>query len=74
MVTKAHGKNGGETVLASLSPDMLDKLADLVVAKLTRQNGRVLLPKQDVVGSNPITRFSTRKTSVHGAHRGIRCF
>ena len=38
MTAKAHGKNGAETVLASLSPDTLDKLADLVVAKLTAKN------------------------------------
>ena len=56
MVTKTRRKDGAERVLASLSPEMMDKLADLVVAKLTRQNRGVLLPKQDVVGSNPITR------------------
>lgn len=38
MDTKVHGRNGAETVLASLSPDTLDKLADLVVAKLTAKN------------------------------------
>jgi len=61
MVTKAHGKNGAETVLASLSPDALDKLADLIIAKLTAKERGVLLPKQDVVGSNPITRSIRRK-------------
>ena len=59
MVTKAHRKDGAETVLASLSPDTLDKLADLIIAKLTPEKRRVLLPKQDVVGSNPITRSNT---------------
>ena len=61
MATKAHGKNGTETVLASLSPDALDKLADLIIAKLTAKERGVLLPKQDVVGSNPITRSIRRK-------------
>jgi len=61
MATKAHGKNSAETVLASLSPDALDKLADLIIAKLTAKERGVLLPKQDVVGSNPITRSIRRK-------------
>jgi len=38
MVTKVHGRNCAETVLASLSPDTLDKLADLIIAKLTAKN------------------------------------
>ena len=38
MATNAYGKNGAETVLASLSPDTLDKLADLIIAKLTAKN------------------------------------
>lgn len=45
MATKAHGKNSAETVLASLSPDALDKLADLIIAKLTAKERGVLLPK-----------------------------
>ena len=44
MATKAHGKNSAETVLASLSPDALDKLADLIIAKLTAKERGVLLP------------------------------
>ena len=44
-------------VLASLSPESLDRLADLIIARLTDKTGGVLLPKQDVVGSNPITRY-----------------
>jgi len=67
MATKAHGKNGAGTVLASLSPDALDKLADLIIAKLTAKERGVLLPKQDVVGSNPITR-STLKFFVSLLH------
>ena len=53
-----------ERVLASLSPETLDRLADLVIAKLAATNAAGLLPKQDVVGSNPITRSTSKKTSV----------
>ncbi len=56
MDMKAHAQDGPERVLASLSPESLNRLADLVVAKLTATNRGVLLPKQDVMGSNPITR------------------
>ena len=56
MDIKAGDQNRSERVLASLSPESLDRLADLVIAKLTARNGGVLLPKQDVAGSNPITR------------------
>ncbi|MCJ7769195.1 MAG: hypothetical protein MUO92_01800 [Dehalococcoidales bacterium] len=45
-----------ERVLASLSPDTMDRLADLVVAKLKGISPCSLLPKQDVEGSNPFTR------------------
>ncbi|MCJ7744600.1 MAG: hypothetical protein MUO99_08630 [Dehalococcoidales bacterium] len=43
-------------LLASLSPAVLDSLADLIVTKLQAGDPLCLLPKQDVVGSNPITR------------------
>ena len=43
-------------LLASLSPAVLDSLADLIVTKLQAGEPLCLLPKQDVVGSNPITR------------------
>jgi hypothetical protein len=43
-------------VLASLSTETLNTLADIIIAKLSEKNGGALLPKQDVVGSNPITR------------------
>jgi len=56
MDIKANAQDSPERVLASLSPETLDSLAELVVAKLTANNGRVLLPKQDVEGSNPFTR------------------
>jgi len=56
MEIKANVQGGPERVLVSLSPETLDNLADLVITKLTAKNGKVLLPKQGVVGSNPITR------------------
>ena len=46
-------------VLASLSPESLDRLADLIIARLAAKTDGVLLPKQDVVGSNPITRSTS---------------
>jgi len=52
----SSSKQDPEMVLASLSPDTLDRLADLVVTKLKGASSCSLLPKQDVVGSNPITR------------------
>ena len=62
MVTKTRRKDSAERVLASLSPDTLAELADLIVAKLRAEKRPVLLPKQDVVGSNPITR--SNKSSI----------
>ena len=56
MDVKANAQDNPERVLASLTPETLDKIADLVVTKLTKANGGVLLPKQDVEGSNPFTR------------------
>ena len=51
-----ENKPDANQLLASLSPAVLDSLADLIVAKLKAGNTLSLLPKQDVVGSNPITR------------------
>ena len=58
-----------EGVLASLSGESLNRLAELVAAKLTKANpasGRNsaverLLPKQDVTGSNPAARSIHRR-------------
>ncbi len=46
MDVKANAQDSSERVLASLTPETLDKLADLIVAKLKTANGGVLLPKQ----------------------------
>ena len=35
-------------VLASLSPESLDRLVGLIIAKLIAKNGGGLLPKQDI--------------------------
>jgi len=56
-----------ERVLASLPPDTMDRLADLVVAKLKGTSPCSLLPKQDVVGSNPITRSTKLGNDLHRA-------
>ena len=53
-------QDGPERVLASLSFETLDSIAELVVAKLTAKNGKVLLPKQGVEGSNPSTHSTNR--------------
>ena len=60
----ANANGGPERVLASLSPEMLDSLADLIVAKLKAKNGVQVLPKQDVVGSNPITRSIAKSVVI----------
>ena len=36
---------------ASLSPDMMDRLAELVAAKLRAEKPNYMLPKHDVAGS-----------------------
>ena len=41
-------------VLASLSPEILDKLADLVVAKLVARNDRSCFPSTSLKHSNAI--------------------
>ena len=54
------GPNNGESPqLASLSPQDLETIADLVVAKLTAQNAGNVLPKQVVAGSSPVTRSTS---------------
>ncbi len=45
-----------ERLLASLSPEILDRLADLVVAKLKASWLSPLPSKQVVAGPNPISR------------------
>ena len=53
---KTSFESNPERVLASLSPDTMDKLADLVVAKLQGKNPTSQLPKQGVTSSNLATR------------------
>ena len=49
-------ENSGLGVPASLSPHELDKLVDLVIAKLAAQQGGNLPSRQAVAGSNPVSR------------------
>jgi hypothetical protein len=42
--------------LASLSPQAVDQVVSALISRLGLQNLGNLLPKQGVVGSNPITR------------------
>jgi hypothetical protein len=51
--------------LASLSPQDLQTIADLVVAKLTAQNAGNVLPKQVVASSNLVTRSTKTPYSLH---------
>ena len=51
MDIKANVQECPERVLASLSSESLDRLADLVVEKQTAKNEECFLPQQDVVGS-----------------------
>jgi len=43
-------------LLASLSPETLGSLADLIVSKLRAFDSETLLSKQVVTGSNPVSR------------------
>jgi hypothetical protein len=43
-------------LLASLTPDALDSLADLIILKLKAAGSSSLLSKQVVTGSNPVSR------------------
>ena len=49
-------EQAAERLLASLSPTMLDRLAGLIAAKLTAQDGGLVLPKQKVASSNLVSR------------------
>jgi hypothetical protein len=51
-----NSKNRIDRVLASLTPDTLNTLAELIMTKLDARNAESLLPKEDVTGSNPATR------------------
>ena len=46
MDTKVKTNESPERVLASLSPETLDKLADLVVSKLVAKNDRFCFPSK----------------------------
>ena len=56
MKTKMPAKTNPDEVPASLSPELLDRLADLVDAKLIAKYQNVLSSKQVVAGSNPVSR------------------
>jgi len=52
--------------LLALFPDqLLDSLAGLIAAKLTSQNGGVMLPKQKVASSNLVSRSTTYDQAIH---------
>ena len=50
------GDQAADKLLASLPTRLLDRLADMIAAKLTAQNGGVMLPKQKVASSNLVSR------------------
>ena len=43
-------------VLASLSPELMDRICDVLIAKLALKNWGDLPSKQGVAGSNPVSR------------------
>jgi hypothetical protein len=47
-------------LLASLNPETLGSLADLIVSKLKAFDSETLLSKQVVTGSNPVSRSKFR--------------
>ena len=49
-------------VPASLPPEVLDQLADLVISRLSRQYVESLPSKQVVAGSSPVSR--SKKSSI----------
>ena len=69
MDIKSDKRKSPERVLASLTPEVMDSLAELVVAKLLAKNSAWLLPKQGVGSSNLLTRStlpaSNLFTTVH---------
>ena len=56
MKTKVTTNANPNEVPASLPPEFMDKLADIVVAKLIAKNQICLLSKQAVAGSIPASR------------------
>ena len=56
METKMHTKTNLDGVPASLSPESLDRLADLVIAKLMAKDSGALSSKQVVAGSSHVSR------------------
>ncbi len=56
MNKKATNQSRSNEHPASLSPEMLNSLADLVVAKLRAGNDNTLPSKQSVAGPNPVSR------------------
>ena len=56
METKVPSRTKPDEVSASLSPESLDRLAGLVVAKLIAKNQYGLASKQVVAGLSPVSR------------------
>ena len=46
-------------VLASLSPELMDRICDVLIAKLALKNWGDLPSKQGVAGSSPVSRSNT---------------
>ncbi|MDD4877234.1 MAG: hypothetical protein PHQ86_08945 [Dehalococcoidales bacterium] len=51
-------------ILASLSPEVMDRLADLIISKLKSEKLNNLLSKQVVTGSNPVSRSTDMKLKL----------
>ena len=57
MKTKEPSSDSPDEGPASLSPESLDRIAELVVSKLLANNHYGFASKQVVAGSNPVSRW-----------------
>jgi len=56
---KALLADSGEGVSALPEDELLDRLAARLLTRMKAIDGECLLPKQDVMGSNPVTRSNS---------------
>ena len=70
MKTKASAEGSVKGEPALLSPETLDKLADLVVAKLIAKNENPLPSKQVVAGLSPVSRSNFLKFNRNTLKKG----
>ncbi len=69
MDNKTPLESESERLLASLSPETMDRLADLVVSKLRAASPYPLSSKQVVAGPNPVSRSIPFSTLIKSSGR-----